>query len=154
MGKSVTARICGGIAAAAILSACTPTTSAPDRSITRNYHMDGIRWQSDDSVLAVIFDIFEVEGKVSVCGAYTFDKDRKGSTTSLSELAINSMKIRLGDELLVSDISFFKRVPFPESGFPKGQAGCVITERAWADGMGDTLEPELVAERRYFTYRD
>lgn len=144
-----------GLLAFGLFPACTTVTmkSADDRPITRDYTLDGFRWNSNDGVVAAVFKIFEVGGKVSLCGAYSYDVDREGGPHALHDQALSAMRIDLGSEILVNDISYFNKFSFPASGFPTGKAACVVTDRAWTSQMNDSLKPELkIAKKRFVVY--
>jgi len=134
--------------------ATTKTTPVADRALTLDYQLDGVSWQGG-GVLGVFFKAFDQDGKVSLCGAYTTDTRRGVGGTTFNDLALQSMSVSIDDKLIARDLSFFRKLPFPEDRRrPKGSASCVVTEIPWQSTYGNSIKPKIDRGRNSFVIRN
>lgn len=113
----------------------------PSREISGEWRFDKLSWDNGASPLWFVFDVFEVQGKTVLCGAYAFKRDNKFGSSSFNDLAIANSSINLNGSVLSNDLSFMRRIDVPQKGVQYGEANCVLTDRPWKEGFGDTIEP-------------
>lgn len=126
-------------------------TSAADRPLDSDYEGYQIQWQGEDASTFVLYNVFEEEGKVALCGAYSFDKQLSGGTESLHRRSLTSMYIELDGERIQDGLGSFRFVPYSTAKQGGGSASCVLTGKVWKDEYADTVRPELKRFKKGFT---
>lgn len=142
-------------ASVAMLTACAnPSTKRiAERAITPSFDVDGVNWRNSGGILAVLYKLHDEGGHVGICGAYTFNKDLRGGGDSTNVQALNAMTLLLDDAVLMNDLTVFNRVPFPKTGFAKGNATCLVTERAWKAEYAKPKAAKLkISQNRFVVY--
>ncbi|QDL92268.1 hypothetical protein FDP22_11055 [Paroceanicella profunda] len=137
-------------AALALLSACTP---APQNIRAGTVAVETVRpraymgrWRSGES-FTVIYAVTEISGRAAVCGAWSYFGN--ATSTHYPQL-LSSMRVDMGDDRLVSNLSYFTATGVAEPGtVDTPTLSCALSELPWQPGYA-TQRPEISASQHSF----
>ncbi|MEL7467729.1 MAG: hypothetical protein AAFN27_04685, partial [Pseudomonadota bacterium] len=77
------------------------------------------------------YKIFERQGRVAFCGAYSQHTVNSVFTDDFNTQALAAAQVRLAGETLLRGLNFFALGGYVADGLPSAQATCVLTDRPW-----------------------
>ena len=145
------------ILSAAVLAAVTgctqmSTASLPDARVDDTYHARYWTWTNGQQITFAI-KAFEHQGKVALCGARAESPGGDVHTRTFNDRALQTLYVTMGGEVLLNDISFFRKGSYVADAPPNGNAACVLTDRRWSE-FYDGVPPELEAAKTRFRVYD
>ncbi len=146
-------RLVFSIAVALIAGACTSLTaeSLPDQPVNGDFDVHGINWASGEKV-TFAFRVFEDAGKIAICGSYSESSGGDVNQTAFNDRLVQTAYLKMGDDTLVNDISFFSKGRYVEGQRPDGEANCIRLDDPWAPGMSKKEASLAFAKTSFVVY--
>ncbi len=117
---------------ALLLSACVGAqiagTPVKSETVDSKYNNARLNWTSGEGGVISSVRVFEMNGKVAVCGAVAELKG--GERVDLTRQVIDKAQVLIGDERVLQGVSFFKRHQ-PTKDLSGKASNCIVTTKVW-----------------------
>ncbi len=135
-------------------AACTQlvTEERPGQTVDETFQGFPMTW-TDGNQMTFAYKVYDDQGLLGICGAFAEQPSTPQSADRFNDLMRQSMYLVMDDEVLINDISFFKKAGFERDALPFGQAACRRTDEPWNPDHAEAALT-LASSRRSFTIYD